>query len=105
MNGALHQQRLLPVDLRLGDSSDPALAGLGADLAVLNMVLHHTPDPARTLSETAASLASDGQAWTRMFGPFVDGWDVFIGHLLRSPFSVPTAPRLMARSEKTGLRN
>jgi DNA-binding transcriptional ArsR family regulator len=31
----------------LGDTGSPALRGLDADLVVINMVLHHTPDPAR----------------------------------------------------------
>ena len=67
---------LTNVHFHLGDSADAQRAGLEANLVVLNMVLHHTPDPARTLGESAACLASQGvllvtelcahtQAWAR----------------------------------------
>jgi ArsR family transcriptional regulator len=59
-----------------GDTGRPELAGLAADCAVLNMVLHHTPDPRQILKDVAASLAPGGvmvitdlcrhdQAWAR----------------------------------------
>lgn len=64
------------VEFLLGDTQHPALRSLQANLIVINMVLHHTPDPASTLREAAASLAPGGallvtelcehrQGWTR----------------------------------------
>ncbi|MFK7830002.1 MAG: metalloregulator ArsR/SmtB family transcription factor [Congregibacter sp.] len=64
------------VEFLNGDTSHASLQGLEADLVVMNMVLHHTPDPARTLKEAVASLAPTGlllltelcehtQGWTR----------------------------------------
>lgn len=64
------------VDLIEGDTGSAALAGISADLVVLNMVLHHTPDPSRTLAEAAATLkpggvllitelCEHGQGWAR----------------------------------------
>lgn len=43
-----------------GDTGSPALAGLEADCVVINMVLHHTPEPGRILHDVAARLAPDG---------------------------------------------
>lgn len=59
-----------------GDTADPRLAGLSADCVVLNMVLHHVPDPAALFREIAPILSPDAslivtelcrhdQAWTR----------------------------------------
>ncbi|MHA7815886.1 MAG: ArsR/SmtB family transcription factor [Pseudohaliea sp.] len=48
------------VDFILGDTGSPALAGIKADCIVINMVLHHTPDPARVLADAAAHLAPGG---------------------------------------------
>lgn len=64
------------IEFLLGDTRHAALNGLNADLVVMNMVLHHTPDPAATLREAAATLAPGGnllitelcehrQGWTR----------------------------------------
>lgn len=64
------------VEFIAGDTSHPDVNELDAELVVINMVLHHTPDPARTLREAAASLAPSGvllltelcehsQGWTR----------------------------------------
>ncbi|MFK8042818.1 ArsR/SmtB family transcription factor [Congregibacter sp.] len=64
------------VEFVLGDTRHAALKSLRADLVVINMVLHHTPDPATTLSEAAHALAPEGvllvtelcehrQGWTR----------------------------------------
>lgn len=70
------QQQLRNVDLQLGDTS--SLSGFPAhfDLAVMNMVLHHTPSPSRIVRDVAATLKPGGgmlvtelclhdQAWTR----------------------------------------
>lgn len=64
------------IDLREGDTTSPGMAALDANLVVLNMVLHHTPQPERTLAEAASALApggallitelcEHGQAWAR----------------------------------------
>lgn len=58
----------------LGDTRHPALAGLGADLVVLNMVLHHTPDPATTLREAAAALAPGGALLITELCEHAQGW-------------------------------
>jgi ArsR family transcriptional regulator len=60
----------------LGDTSHPTLREMECDLVVMNMVLHHTPDPAATLAEAAKTLSGGGrllitelcehrQGWTR----------------------------------------
>ena len=43
-----------------GDTRHRALAQLRADCVVINMVLHHTPDPGQILKDAAASLAPGG---------------------------------------------
>ena len=58
----------------LGDTRHPALTGLGADLVVLNMVLHHTPDPAATLREAAAALAPGGALLITELCEHAQGW-------------------------------
>ena len=51
----------------------------------------------RDLDATASGLAEDASAYRRFFAPFVDRWDTFLKHVLRSPLQPPTAPFLMAR--------
>ncbi len=51
---------LQSVDYHLGDTSAALAAGIRADGIVMNMVLHHTPDPRRVLAEAAQLLAGDG---------------------------------------------
>ncbi|WP_439101408.1 ArsR/SmtB family transcription factor [Congregibacter sp.] len=64
------------IEFILGDTRHQALMSLRADLIVINMVLHHTPDPASTLQDAASALAPGGallitelcehqQGWTR----------------------------------------
>lgn len=64
------------IEFLLGDTQHPALRSVQANLIVINMVLHHTPDPASTLREAATALAPGGallvtelcehrQGWTR----------------------------------------
>ena len=59
-----------------GDTAHPQMRDLQADCAVINMVLHHTPDPGGVLRDVAASLApgavllvtelcSHDQGWAR----------------------------------------
>ncbi len=59
-----------------GDTNSTALKGLSADCAVINMVLHHTPEPAQIFKDVASHLAPGGvvlvtdlcrhdQAWAR----------------------------------------
>ena len=59
----------------------------------------------RDIEQTAASLGDDGAAWIRRFGPFVEHWDTFITHLLRSPLSPPRSPLLMARLAPLAIRS
>jgi len=67
---------LANVEFILGDTRSPALEGLAADCAVINMVLHHTPSPGEVLKDVARCLAPGGvvlvtdlcshdQAWAR----------------------------------------
>ena len=66
------------VEFILGDTTSKKLQGLEADAAVINMVLHHTPDPKQMIADTSALLAPGGalvitelcshsQAWARKF--------------------------------------
>ena len=59
-----------------GDTRSPALQKLAADCIVVNMVLHHTPEPSAVMRDLANCLAADGvivvtelclhdQAWAR----------------------------------------
>jgi ArsR family transcriptional regulator len=48
------------IDFIAGDTRALELAGLQADCVVMNMVLHHTPDPGEVLQDVASHLAEDG---------------------------------------------
>ena len=48
------------IDFIHGDTSDPCLSALKADCVIINMVLHHTPDPGQIIKDVAASLAPGG---------------------------------------------
>lgn len=48
------------IEFLMGDTSHPALATEHVDAMVVNMVLHHTPDPKATLTSAAALLAPNG---------------------------------------------
>lgn len=51
---------LANVEFIHGDTTCAELAGLQADCIVINMVLHHTPDPGAILRDVAARLAPGG---------------------------------------------
>lgn len=51
----LHNIEFIP-----GDTSHERLPGLRADCVVINMVLHHTPDPGAVLQDAARALAPAG---------------------------------------------
>jgi ArsR family transcriptional regulator len=48
------------IEFILGDTSSLAQRQLAADCAVVNMVLHHTPDPGQVLKDVAGTLVPDG---------------------------------------------
>ena len=51
---------LTNIEFLHGDTSDERLHGMQADCIVINMVLHHTPDPATVLREAAKHLHPQG---------------------------------------------
>ena len=54
------EQNLANVELLLGDSRDARTLVRDADLAVINMVLHHTASPADVIHDVAATLRPGG---------------------------------------------
>jgi len=58
----------------LGDTSAPELGGLQADCVVINMVLHHTPDPGQVLRDVAARLAPGGMVLATDLCRHDQGW-------------------------------
>ncbi len=62
------------VEFILGDTGAEGLADLNAGLVVMNMVLHHTPDPARTLNEAAAALGREGLLLVTELCEHRQGW-------------------------------
>lgn len=58
----------------LGDTGHGELRDAQADLVVMNMVLHHTPDPRRTLCEAASSLNPDGSLLITELCEHSQGW-------------------------------
>lgn len=65
---------LTNVELRLGESGSNVYDDLQADLVVLNMVLHHTPDPALTLREAASALTPGGALLVTEICEHDQGW-------------------------------
>jgi ArsR family transcriptional regulator len=57
-----------------GDTGCASLTEVQADIVVMNMVLHHTPDPARTLREAAATLAPGGALLITELCEHGQGW-------------------------------
>ncbi|MEM9254369.1 MAG: metalloregulator ArsR/SmtB family transcription factor [Pseudomonadota bacterium] len=62
------------VDFILGDTSAPELRGLEADCVVINMVLHHTPEPGRVLDDVARHLAPGGVVLVTELCNHDQGW-------------------------------
>jgi ArsR family transcriptional regulator len=62
------------IEFVLGDTSHDRLASIEADVVVLNMVLHHTPEPATTLREAAAALAPGGVLLVTELCEHRQGW-------------------------------
>lgn len=62
------------IEFVLGDTSHERVVAAEANLAVMNMVLHHTPDPARTLGEAAAALAPGGALLVTELCEHQQGW-------------------------------
>jgi phytoene dehydrogenase-like protein len=58
----------------------------------------------RSLDETAATIAPDGDAWRNLMEPFVRQADALFEEILK-PVRVPRRPFLMARFGATGLRS
>ena len=48
------------IEFVAGDTGSDVLVGLDADCVVMNMVLHHTPEPGTVLADVAACLAPQG---------------------------------------------
>ena len=51
----------------------------------------------RSLDATCARLGSDGEAWRRLFEPFVNAWPRLRHDVLGPPLRVPSAPMILAR--------
>jgi len=58
--GKITFNRLGNVDLRLGDMAHLPVADGAADVILLNMVLHHAPDPVEVFAESRRVLRSGG---------------------------------------------
>jgi ArsR family transcriptional regulator len=57
-----------------GDTADTRLNDVKADCIVINMVLHHTPNPARILQDAASYLATDGVVLVTDLCSHDQGW-------------------------------
>jgi ubiquinone/menaquinone biosynthesis C-methylase UbiE/DNA-binding transcriptional ArsR family regulator len=62
------------IEFILGDTQSDQLQGLQADCAVINMVLHHTPDPGQILRDVAACLAPGGVVLVTDLCSHDQGW-------------------------------
>ncbi len=69
-----HAQEATNIQFVLGDTSHPAVRNAAAELVVMNMVLHHTPDPAHTLKEATAALQSGGTLLITELCEHTQGW-------------------------------
>ncbi|MEO0437854.1 MAG: metalloregulator ArsR/SmtB family transcription factor [Pseudomonadota bacterium] len=68
------QTGLKNIEFHLGDSSDRHIDEIEADLVVLNMVLHHTADPKRTLCEAGRCLKPGGALLITELCEHKQGW-------------------------------
>lgn len=71
---AAARESLSNVRFVLGDTSHAALQNIEADLVVMNMVLHHTPDPQSTLREAVATLKTGGSLLLTELCEHRQGW-------------------------------
>jgi ubiquinone/menaquinone biosynthesis C-methylase UbiE/DNA-binding transcriptional ArsR family regulator len=62
------------IEFLCGDTNSSGLQGLQADCVVINMVLHHTPDPAQILADVARYLAPGGVVLVTDLCSHVQGW-------------------------------
>jgi ubiquinone/menaquinone biosynthesis C-methylase UbiE/DNA-binding transcriptional ArsR family regulator len=62
------------IEFLCGDTSSGDLQGLQADCVVINMVLHHTPDPAQILADVAGYLAPGGVVLVTDLCSHDQGW-------------------------------
>jgi phytoene dehydrogenase-like protein len=58
----------------------------------------------RSLSETAADLGVDKDAYQRLFAPLLEHWEELIAELMGPVIHVPRRPLLLARFARAGLR-
>jgi ArsR family transcriptional regulator len=65
---------LANVEFIHGDTGSALLQGLQADCAVINMVLHHTPDPGAVLKDVASHLAPGGAVLVTDLCHHDQGW-------------------------------
>ncbi len=68
------QEGMENVEFILGDTGHPGLQGLAADCAVINMVLHHTPDPGQIFQDVAGALAPGGVVLVTELCSHDQGW-------------------------------
>ena len=62
------------IEFVLGDTGNSRLAGMQADCAVINMVLHHTPDPGQVLRDAAGALGPGGMMLVTDLCRHDQGW-------------------------------
>jgi len=62
------------IEFVAGDTRSPRLATLQADCVVMNMVLHHTPDPGGAIQDVAACLAPGGVLLVTELCKHDQGW-------------------------------
>ncbi len=62
------------IEFVLGDTGSEKLQGLAADCAVINMVLHHTPEPGQILQDVSGCLAPGGVVLVTDLCSHDQGW-------------------------------
>lgn len=66
------------------------------ELPLVHLLANRAVALHRSVDETAAGLAEDGDAYRRLFEPFVADWRILLDEILR-PLGIPGRPFLMAR--------